>query len=87
MLEQVFKDKWNKACLLNPESRYVKIDANLVQFLCHMTSDVKFLHMPFFLIYIVDQKCYKRTFTVKQILIVLEAAVQRCSQKAWNFIK
>ena len=37
---------------LNPHGGYVKIDAYLLQFLCHMTSDAKFSHMLFFLIYI-----------------------------------
>ena len=44
--------------LLNPHSEYVKIDAYLLQFLGHMTSDVKFSHMLFFLIYISVQKLY-----------------------------
>ena len=35
--------------LLNPHSRHVKIDACILQFLCHMTSDVKFSNMLFFL--------------------------------------
>ena len=38
--------------LLNPHSGYVKLDAYLLQFLCHMTSDVKFSNMLFFLVYI-----------------------------------
>ena len=35
--------------LLNPHSTYGKIDAYLLQFLCHMTSDVNFSHILFFL--------------------------------------
>ena len=44
--------------LLNPHSRYVKVDADLPQFLCHMTSDVKFSHMLISLIYVAVQKLY-----------------------------
>ena len=47
-----------KFSLLNPLSGYVKIDAYLPQFLCHMTSDGKFSHMLFFLIRIAVQKLY-----------------------------
>ena len=40
------------------KSAYVKIDAYLLQFLCHMTSDVKCSYMLFLLIYIGVQKLY-----------------------------
>ena len=33
--------------LLNRHGRYVKLNSYLLQFLCHMTSDVKYLHMLF----------------------------------------
>ena len=44
--------------LLYPHSGYIKIDAYLLQFLCHRTSDVKFSHILFFLIYIAVLKLY-----------------------------
>ena len=62
-----------KVYLLNTHSGDVKIDAYLLQFLCNMTSDVKF-----FFIYIAVEKLY---LNINQILIFLEAAVHRCSLK------
>ena len=35
--------------LLSPHSGYVKIDSYLLQFLYHVTSDIKFSHVFFFL--------------------------------------
>ena len=64
--------------LLNPHSGYVKIEAYLLQFLCHVSSDVKFSHMLFFLIYMAIEKLY---LNIKQILIFLEEVVHRCSSK------
>ena len=58
--------------LLNLHSGYVKIDAYLLQFFCHMTSDVKFSPMLFLLIYIGLFYEIKE----KQILIFLQAVVQ-----------
>ena len=60
-----------------------------------MTSDVKYSDMLFFLIYIAVQKLNstkQKTSTIKQILILLEAVVHRCSSKymflkTCNFIK
>ena len=65
--------------------------AYLLQFLCHMTSDVKFLDMLFFLIYI--GLFYEvKELTIKQILIFLQAVVHKCLSKSvflktCNFIK
>ena len=54
--------------------------AYLLQFLCHMTSDVKFLDMLFFLIYI--GLFYEvKELTIKQILIFLQAVVHKCLSK------
>ena len=59
-----------------------------------MTSDVKFSHMPYFLIYAPVQKLFlrkKRTFAIKQILIFLEAVLRFSPKyvplKTCNFIK
>ena len=41
------------------KSAYVKINSHLLQFLCHMTSDVKFSQVLFFLICIVVQSLYE----------------------------
>ena len=46
--------------LIKSAWRYVKISAHLLQFLCHITSDVKFSQVFFFfLIYIVVQRLYE----------------------------
>ena len=81
--------------LLNPHSRCVKIDACLLQFSCHMTSDVKFWHMIFFLFTLLFKSFIlrsNRTSTIKQILIFLETVVHRCFSKqvflkTCNFVK
>ena len=44
--------------LLNLHGGYVKINGYLLQFLCHMTSDVKFSELVFWFIYIDVQKLY-----------------------------
>ena len=66
--------------LLSPHSGYVKIDSYLLQFLYHVTSDIKFSHVFFFLIYIAVQSFIlrrKSTLTGK----LLEAFVHRCASK------
>ena len=66
--------------LLNVHSGYVKIDAYLLQFLCHMTSDVKIV---FFSLFPLLFKSFilknKKSLTIKEILIFLEGVVHRCS--------
>ena len=42
--------------LLDRHGRYFKLDTYLLQLLCHMTSDVKFLHMFFFIYLFFVQK-------------------------------
>ena len=68
--------------VLNTHSGYVKIDANSCV-TCLLTSN--FRTSFFFIIYIAVQKIYstklKRTSTIKQILIFLEAVVHGCSSK------
>ena len=56
----------------------LKIDAYLLQFLCHVTFVSNFRSSFFFLIYIAFQKLYLNT---EQILNFLEAVVQRCYSK------
>ena len=72
------------ADLLNPHGRYVKIDAYFPQFLCRMTSDIKLLDMVFSFFTLLFKSFIlwsKRTLTIKQILIILNAVVHRCSSK------
>ena len=76
--------------LIKSAWRYVKISAHLLQFLCHMTSDVKFSQVFFFFSYL--HCCSKalrskRTLALEQVSIFSEAVVHRFSQKACNFIK
>ena len=47
LLTEIENNSYLKRTLLNPHRGYVKIDAYLLQLLCNMTSDVKFLHMFF----------------------------------------
>lgn len=53
--------------------KYVKLEAYLLQFWCHVTCDVKFGHMLFNL-FTLFKRCnlrIKSTRTIKQILICL----------------
>ena len=65
-----------------------KRDAYLLQFLCHMNSDVKFSQMLFFLIHITVQKLYstkcKGILTIKQINIDLFWNKKVKNEKAYS---
>ena len=93
LLTQIENNSYLKRTLLNPHRGYVKIDAYLLQLLCNMTSDVKFLHV-FFLFTLLFKSFILRSKTTLTVLILifLEAVVQRCSSnqvflKTCNFIK
>ena len=44
-----FREKNLVLQLLNLHSEYLKLETYLMESLCHVTSDVKFLNIPFFL--------------------------------------
>ena len=64
--------------LLSPHSGYVKIDSYLLQFLYHVTSDIKFSHVFFFLFTLLFKVLF---YDVKVTGKLLEAFVHRCSSK------
>ena len=73
--------------LINPHSRYVRLDAYLQQYLCHMTSDVKFSQMIFFLFTLFKRLILrrKRTFIIKQIVIFLKTKSLKTKRRLnWN---